>query len=144
MPNFVTIKEEEIEKIIDDGGLSKRTKQSRARVVQYFTDFLKGDANETIDSLIEKANEDNSEPLEEQIMAFFTFMRVSTANGDDLPKRGTIECYKSHLKQHFIDISNGTIDISSKKSFSKLERYFSGLMKKVKEEGRGDTEHRNG
>ena len=89
MPNFVQLNEGDVKVLLEDGGLSKSTKQARSRIVQYFKNFLSEKSETSIDDLLHKVMNNKIEDLEEEIMSFFTFLRVNTANREELPKRGT-------------------------------------------------------
>ena len=74
---------------------------------------------------------------------FFAGLRVKRKGKDELPKRGTLDCYKSHVKNHILNETGGKVDISGP-AFKSLEQLYAGACKNVKEAGLGDTDHTPG
>ena len=61
-------------------------------------------------------------------------------NGNDLPKRSTVDCARSFIKTYVL--KKTTWDISDKIQFPLFNEFYSGWMKKLKTEGKGDITHR--
>ena len=67
------------------------------------------------------------------------FIRQLRVNGDQLPKRNTIEMYKSFLKK-FILIET-KMDVTNEIQFEKFGRAYKTYLRTLKSAGRGDTDH---
>ena len=119
----------------------KRNKQEQESSITYINQFLnQREESTTLEQIVSIAIDGDTKILEDAVMSFFSLMRVgSNESQEDLPKRGTLECYRSHLKCYILDLSHGSIDLGSKGMFPHLDKFFSGLWKKLKEHGRGDT-----
>ena len=146
MPKHVEISEEDLDAIIDDGNLSGATKKIRARMVGCLHQFL-ADQDDTDDLklLVDKAINDEVDPLEKALLKFYSGLRVKNKEDElELPKLGTLDTYKSHLKMHLLDMSAGKVDVSNKAVFPRLEKFFAGNRKKLKAAGKADTDHTEG
>ena len=69
-------------------------------------------------------------------MDYFRRFRV---NGSELPKRSTVEMYKSLLKTHILN--EHTIDISKDADFPKFLRFWKGFVMELKTHGKADVRH---
>ena len=142
MPQFVDLDESDIEAIVDEGGVSSKTKQKRERIVGYFKEFVASLENPTnLDELMAQADNGKVENLETLLIDFFARFRVKVEGGIDLPKRATVDCYKSHMKTFILNTTDGKVDIANASVFKKLDKFFGGLFKTLKEAGRGDVTH---
>ena len=136
MPNYAKIAQEDVDAITDDGGLNKNTLKRKKQAMDHFKSYAESkDEPVVIDDLIERAAEGDIEPLQNIIEEFFTAFRVN--DNDTLPKRSTIEAYKSHIKMTIVEQTNGKVDISSA-AFKGLEIFFKGFSKKLKAAGKGE------
>jgi hypothetical protein len=59
----------------------------------------------------------------------------------ELPKRATVEAYRSHIKMFILESSNGSVDVSASSVFKKLDKFFKGLWASLKEAGKRETTH---
>ena len=136
MPNYAKIAQEDVDAITDDGGLNKNTLKRKKQAMDHFKSYAESKEEPVdVDVLIERASEGDIEPLEKLIGEFFTAFRVH--DDDTLPKRSTIEAYKSHIKMNIIEQTHGKVDISSA-TFKGLEIFFKGFSKKLKAAGKGE------
>ena len=83
-------------------------------------------------------------PLEDALIKFYVGLRVKTVHGEDLPKRNTFDTYRSHFKSEILDRTDGRVDINVPSIFKQLDKFVEGYKKKLKAEGRGETEHYEG
>lgn len=146
MPCFVVADAGKVEAIVAGGGINKNTTNKRARAVGYVTQFLAEKENPSdFESFIELAATGNCAPLKAALIDFFASFRVSGPDGSlQLAKRGTVDCTRSHVKVHILNATAGKINISTGSVFKRLERFFSGHFKQLKEAGKGDVRHTPG
>lgn len=124
-----------IDDLQSNGGLSEKTVRKRKKTVNYFYHYLyANDISEQLDTLMKTPS--NLEPI---LIGFFESMRVGNTN--ELPSRNYIESIKSHLKNHILIQTEGTVNIGSFCQFPALGRFFKGLAKDLKKKGKGDTKH---
>ena len=84
--------------------------------------------------------------LENDLECFFQTYYVELADENEdkenlRPKGNTANCYKSHLKQKILDLTNQVYDITNKAFFPNFQKFWSGYVKELKAEGRNDTTH---
>ena len=82
--------------------------------------------------------EENQNLLENTVMEYFHNFRVGKG-GKDLPRRATIELYKSFLKNILKKRSNNQVDLTDSIRFPKFTEFYKGFLKKLKLEGKGNT-----
>jgi hypothetical protein len=83
--------------------------------------------------------------LEAALIDFFAAYRVPGPDGaPQLPKRGTVDVNRSHLKVHILNVSDGKINISEGSVFKRFEKFISGHFKQLKEAGKGEVTHTRG
>ena len=58
-----------------------------------------------------------------------------------LPKQNTLDFYKTNLKTTILIESDGQLDITNKAQFNQVVMCLKGLAKKLKNHGKGDTQH---
>ena len=58
-----------------------------------------------------------------------------------LPKQNTLDYYKKNLKTTILIESDGQLDITNKAQFNQVVMCLKGLAKKLKNHGKGDTQH---
>ena len=94
MPKFPKkTSKEDISAIADEGGCKKKTVETRNRIMETFITF--GESQDDpidVKSLIERAVQGETEPLESALMQFFADFKVG--RNDESPKRNTIEAYR--------------------------------------------------
>ena len=56
-----------------------------------------------------------------------------------LPKKNTIDSYRSFLKNHILKKTNW--DISNQIEFPKFHRFYRGFIHTLKDDGKADTQH---
>ena len=78
----------------------------------------------------------DQDEIEMVILGFFRLFRV---NNGELPKRATVDLYKSFLKNHIIREKG--MDISDKNKFIKFNRFWKSYAESLKSEGKGDVKH---
>ena len=78
----------------------------------------------------------DQDEVEMVILGFFRLFRV---NNGELPKRATVDLYKSFLKNHIIREKG--MDISDKNKFIKFNRFWKSYAESLKSEGKGDVKH---
>ena len=113
-------------------GNAANTLNAKKRAQQHFFQFMKSQGYEstTPDSEIWTS----VTALQELLISYFQSYRVGN---DELPKRGTVEVTRSHLKMTIKEYTDGQIDISDRLKFPKLGHFMSNLCKAL-----GKTEHR--
>ena len=137
--------EGDIEEIIGQSGLSKKTLALRATALKFLDEFLTP-RDQELSALVTKATEGDIKPLQEELVQFFCRFRVMNkeTGKPDLPKKGTLNVYKSHIKLTILELTEGRIDVSDKNVFKKLNDFFMGYDKTLKEAGKADTKHTEG
>jgi hypothetical protein len=146
MPQFVVVDDEELDGLVADGGINKKTAENRARVVGYVQKYLESkETPSNLDALVDLASTGDSAPLEGALIDFFAAYRVSGPEATlQLPKRGTVDTHRSHVKVYILNTSNGKVNISDGSIFKRMERFFSGHFKQLKVAGRGEVKHTPG
>lgn len=134
--------EGDIEEIIGQSGLSKKTLALRATSLKFLDEFLTP-RDQELSALVTKATEGDIKPLQEELVQFFCRFRVMNkeTGKPDLPKKGTLNVYKSHIKLSILQMTDGRIDVTDKNVFKKLNDFFMGYDKTLKEAGKADTKH---
>jgi hypothetical protein len=114
MPGFILLDEDEVDSIVSKGGVSKSTCKAREQVELHLTQFMsKRDSSADFNALVQQAESGNVLPLETLLMDFFASFRVTGDFGSlELPKRGTLDVWKSHIKVLIMQISDGKVDIT--------------------------------
>ena len=107
----------EIESLIKGGALKESTLRQRKRVAEDFSRYLL----ETRQVGLSDAIEDIS-LLEQALIGYFQNLTVGKRQEDGsmedvVPKRGTLDVFKSHLKVFIQAESNGSLDITNKAKF---------------------------
>ena len=119
MPKFDEIDLSEIDDLKENGGHAENTKKKRKSIVGVFTNFLKDKNYPALEDLI--LDENDTMKLEEIIMIFFSSIKVEK-NGESLiPKKNTTDGYKSNIKSHILDLTEGKIDISCPRKFKNFQ-----------------------
>ena len=72
-------------------------------------------------------------------MALLGFFRLFRVKDGELPRRSTVEFYKSFLKNYIIKEKH--LDISDKNVFIKFNRFWKSYAESLKSEGKGDVQH---
>jgi hypothetical protein len=80
------------------------------------------------------------EVLEGKIISFFSSMRVKES---ELPSRSSVESYKSHLKCYIHQESKAQVDLSITAAFPNYNKFMKGLLKDLKQNGKGDVQHKD-
>ena len=142
MPDHVDVDESHIEELYKGGGLKNATLARRQRVGQDFKNFVQEKLSVSAEDLLGG----DKGPLEDAVTKFFMGLRVSQRQEDGstesiVPKRNTLEFFRSMLKQFILMETNSTVDITSATVFPKFTQCFKGLIKEVKSHGRGETQH---
>ena len=134
MPSFSTEKSNnQLQDIIDTGGRAKSTLDREGKVIEIFLNFAK----DHHDQDGEKVFENPVAKLEDIILDFFVTLRVGKK--EDLPKRNTVEVYKSFIKG-IVKKKTGW-DLTEATDFPRFAAFYKGFLKKLKSEGKGDTCH---
>jgi hypothetical protein len=146
MPQFAVVDGDEVDELVADGGINKKTAEARARIVGYVEKFLESkETPSNLDALVDLAATGDSAPLEAALMDFFAAYRVSGPDDTlQLPKRGTVDHLRSNIKVFVLNASNGKVNISDGSVFKRMERFFSGHFKQLKVAGRGEVKHTPG
>ena len=105
---------------------AKSTEKARRRMVRHFTTYFASKENPVdIDFLIEVAKDGDIVPLEKGLIEFFQVLCVQVDGKNKAPKRGTIECYKSHIKMSILEKTGGKVDIGNTVSFGLFNKFYS-------------------
>ena len=92
MPKFVTVTNEDVSAIAEEGSCTRETLRKRSRAMDSLKEFAASqDPPLVIDELIEKAKGDDTTALEEVLELFFAAFRVGSKN--ELPKKNTVDVY---------------------------------------------------
>lgn len=129
MSNFVNITDEEINDILQ-GRQSNNTKYQTTSAGKYFSTFLKTQNAEL--SQLSKTD------LDVMLQKYFPSLR--TCNNDFL-KKGTLLAYRFALSRFITETYPHPISITEDIEFKKSSAVFAGLLKKMKEIGKGCTTH---
>ena len=119
MPNFRAPNVKLIETLIDDGGVTKETKDKRTFVQNQFDKYLKNFFGGKIlknfwESESDQEVEAKIATINTALCGFFEGMTVKARSGEEMaPKRNTADAARSHLKKVFYDITG--LDITGKK-----------------------------
>ena len=93
MPKFVSVANEDVSAIAEEGSCSKETLRKRSRAMDSLKEFAASQETPLdIEELINKAKEDDTAPLEEVLEHFFAAFRVGAK--DELPKKNTVDVYR--------------------------------------------------
>ena len=111
--------EEAIDSMVQKGGKAKGTLAKESSVLRSFTEFVNNE--EDIENLV--ALWSDKPKLDSTLSKYFYCFRL--LNGE-LPKRNTVECYKSFLKQIVLKNTNGQWDICDKNGFPKFTAFYKG------------------
>jgi hypothetical protein len=121
MPHWVEEDDlEGINEVIESGGLAKTTKKREAQCQKNFEEFLKIKKYPCLDILLM-----NKDRLQAVLIRFFHDLRVRE---DDLPKKATVEAYRSFLKKYFLRLTEGQFDISCESTCSKFTGYYKVIL----------------
>jgi hypothetical protein len=89
MPQFAVVDGDEVDELVADGGINKKTSEARARIVGYVEKFLESkETPSNLDALVDLAATGDSAPLEAALMDFFAAYRVS--GPDSCPSGGQL------------------------------------------------------
>ena len=104
------------------------------------------DGSPSLDSLITEAVAGNTKALEDQLIGFFSSVRVTNpqTKAEELPKRNTFDAYLSHISTTILGKSNGRVDIKNAAVFKEFFLVLDGMKKTLKSEGKGDVDHYEG
>jgi hypothetical protein len=116
MPTWVEEDLDGINEVIENGGLAPATKKRQAACEKHFEEFLTRMKHPSLDQLLM-----NKDHLQSVLIRFMHQLRV---NEDDLPKKATVENYKSFLKKVIQRKSEGQIDISCESTCSKFTEFY--------------------
>ena len=113
MPKHVEADFEHVGRLIDGGGLKEQTLRVRKKMAQDFDSYAQESQGMSITDLLLDITK-----LEKALIGFFETLRVSQRQEDGtmvdvVPKRNTIDSYKSQLKQHILSESENKLDITS-------------------------------
>ena len=138
MPAFEKLDRDELKRLREEQGLSKETLKKRANVITSFKDFLLKQDGLSYDGCL-----NNNDLLEDSICKFLLQQRLDDKKKDclSLPKKKTLEAYKSHLRCQILKDTLGTVDIGSRFQFKNFNDVYQDILMKLKKEGLGDTEH---
>ena len=128
--------------MVSDGGLKPETLARRKRVRAAFQAFTVQHYEKDVTELINGPKED----LSKAVCAFLSTLCVNKRQSDlkmaqVLPKQNTLDYYKTNLKATILIESDGQLDITNKAQFNQVVMCLKGLAKKLKNHGKGDTQH---
>ena len=134
MPGHGEIDDQEIQDLVQNGGLKSDTLQKRKKVGADFTKFV----DETLSTTVKELLALERSVLEQAIIKYFGTLTVSQRKEDGsmvqvVPKRNTLDGYRSNLKQFILIKSDMQIDITGN-MFTLFAQFFKSL-------GRGETSH---
>ena len=136
MPKFVDSTEEELQVLLDEGGLKKDTLKRRKRILEWFESELTRrnlDQNEIIGS---------KELLDNAVVKFLEDFRVpNPTNKNEMmrPKAGYFNFVRSCLKSELSEKSG--FDLGNNADFPKFHKATTSILSRIKEAGRGETSH---
>jgi hypothetical protein len=105
---------EDFENLKLNGGLAKETLKKRASIVAKFKEFLQIFKLGTFEDLLK--NEDYVD-LDNNLAKFIQHIHVGKEGLELLPKKNTLDSYKSNLKAWILAESNNKADITNKVQF---------------------------
>lgn len=128
-------------KLMEGGGLKDKSLKLRKKIAQDFDSYAQANFSLTCAEIVSG----DVKQLEKALIGFFETLRVSQRQEDGsmvdvIPKRNTIDSYKSNLKQHILDLTESQLDITSAR-FPLFSKFMKGYCREVKTVGRGETKH---
>lgn len=120
---------EETEELIENAGVCQNTLAAKRRAEKHFESFLKL-KNEIIDVV---HDEKKLQPL---LIEYFSTYRL---DNNELPKMSTLDATRSHVKMMIKKMSK--LDINDSAIFCDFDRFWKGLRKRLKQEGKADIAH---
>ena len=108
MPKHTEVDLVHIEDLKSSGGLQEQTLKRRKKFADEFDAYALSSLDLSLEDLIYEAENGDVSKLQTTLMQFFGTMRVTSKKPDGssvdiVPKRGTIDVLKSHLKVHILE-----------------------------------------
>ena len=117
--NYDDYSEEAVNEMVEKGGRAKETIGREANVLQSFTNFVNNEKD--VESL--EALWSNKSLLDSILTKYFYCFRLK--NGE-MPKRNTVEQFKSFLKIIILKNTDSKWDISKQVDFPKFKAFYKG------------------
>ena len=109
-----------VEDVVAEGGLSKRTLKSAKIVVATLNKFLVQEYNEDLDSMVKSRDE---KYVEECLVNYFIRFRK---NDGSKPKLNYLNFHKSFVTTHILKITENRWNLHDNIQFAKLNEFFKG------------------
>ena len=136
MPRFADSTEEDLQSLLDEGGVKKDTQKRRKRILGWFETEISR-RNLILGEIIP-----SKELLDGAVMKFLEDFRVpDPKNKEEMirPKANYFNFIRSCLKTELSEMSG--FDLGNKADFPKLNKATNSILSRIKEAGRAETSH---